>query len=219
MHKIYFENGDSFTPSKIIGVGRNYVAHIKEMESERTKEPVLFLKPNSAICNLEQTLSIPTHLGSVHHEVELAIAIKKEATKISTQQVSSHIAGYAIGLDLTLRDIQSKAKQKGLPWALAKGFNASCPLSKFVETDLELVQNTTIQLSKNGNVMQDSNTRFMIFDIKTLISHISHYFTLLPGDVILTGTPAGVGPLSAGDTLQAHIDHVGTYKTDVDSNW
>jgi len=130
MNKIFFEDGRNFTPSKIIAVGRNYSDHIKEMHSEKTSEPVLFIKPNSALCDLSKPLIIPCGFGLVHHEIELAICIGKTGKNISKNQVYDHIAGYAVALDLTLRDVQAQAKKRGLPWAVAKGFDSSCPISK-----------------------------------------------------------------------------------------
>ncbi|KAA3609790.1 MAG: fumarylacetoacetate hydrolase family protein [Calditrichaeota bacterium] len=215
MNKILFDDGREFNPSKIVAVGRNYSEHIKEMHSEKTKQPVLFLKPNSALCNLEAPLSIPQNMGEVHHEIELALSISEDCSNISENEAMRFIAGYGIALDLTLRDIQSEAKKKGLPWAVAKGFDNSCPISKFVALEVSDAQNLEISLIKNGTQMQRGNTNQMIFKVAELISYISSIFSLKQGDIVLTGTPAGVGPLQSGDILQCQIEKIGSLKTKV----
>jgi len=215
MNKILFEDGREFNPSKIVAVGRNYSEHIKEMHSEKTKDPVLFLKPNSAICDLSKPFSIPKNMGEVHHEIELAVCIGKDCKNISAEQAAESIAGFGIALDLTLRDIQSHAKKKGLPWAVAKGFDNSCPISKFYTKNINDAQSLNISLIKNGRQMQTGNTKQMIFKIDALISYISSIFSLETGDVILTGTPAGVGPLGSGDILTCEIESIATIQTQV----
>ena len=215
INKLFFNDGREFTPSKIVCVGRNYSEHIIEMQSEKTEEPVLFLKPNSALCNLAAPLLIPENMGDVHHEIELAICIGKTGNNISVDRVEDYIAGYGIALDLTLRDIQSIAKKKGLPWAVAKGFDYSCPVSQFFPKNIKDAQNLKISLMKNNNLMQSGNTNQMIFKIDQLISYISGIFSLESGDIILTGTPAGVGPLNNGDMLTCHLEGIATVKTEV----
>lgn len=204
------------TCGKIIGVGRNYSEHIKEMASARTREPVLFLKPSTAVCRLDKPLIIPPNEGSVHHEVELAVAIGRQGAHIDEQEAASFVAGYAIGLDLTLRDKQAIAKEKGLPWAVAKGFDLSCPLSEFVlPENVPDPGNLKIGLWINGIQRQQGNTNQMIFSVPFLIHYISHYFTLQAGDVIMTGTPSGVGPLHPGDKLELEIEHIAHIHTRV----
>jgi 2-keto-4-pentenoate hydratase/2-oxohepta-3-ene-1,7-dioic acid hydratase in catechol pathway len=215
MNKIIFNGGQIFYPSKVVAVGRNYSEHIKEMSSEKTKDPVLFLKPNSALCDLSQPLSIPANMGAVHHEIELAVCVGKNCKNIPPADASAYIAGYGVALDLTLRDIQSEAKKKGLPWAVAKGFDNSCPLSKFYEKSFKDVQNLEISLIKNGQKIQQGNTNQMIFNIGELISYISGIFALERGDIILTGTPAGVGPLEIGDNIICEITGIDSIKTSV----
>jgi acylpyruvate hydrolase len=213
MNKIIFKDGREFNPSKIVAVGRNYSEHIKEMHSEKTPEPVLFLKPNTALCNLEQPLLIPQNMGEVHHEIELAICIERDCKKITPDQASDYIAGYGVALDLTLRDVQAQAKKKGLPWAVAKGFDNSCPVSKFYKKEIKEAQNLSISLHKNGQQMQSGNTGQMIFKIDQLVSYISTIFSLLSGDIILTGTPAGVGPLYRGDVILSEIEGITSIET------
>jgi len=201
-------------PTKVIGVGMNYSAHIKEMNSARPKEPVLFLKPSTALCNIEPAIDVPRGFGAVHHEVELAVMIGREAKNVSLAQAAKFIAGYGLALDLTLRDLQKKAKQAGHPWAICKGFDNSCPLSQFVPAeDIPEAHNLDISLRLNGELRQNSNTKNMIFKIEELISYCSHFFTLYPGDIIITGTPSGVGPLAVGDKIEARIDGVADVKT------
>lgn len=215
MNKITFDDGREFFPSKIVAVGRNYSDHIKEMHSEKTKDPVLFLKPNSALCNLEEPLSIPDNMGEVHHEIELAVCIGMDCKNIPPDQAAAYIAGYGIALDLTLRDIQAHAKKKGLPWAVAKGFDNSCPVSKFYVKEISRAQNLSLSLIKNGQQKQSGNTNQMIFKIDELISYISGIFSLESGDIILTGTPAGVGPLNRGDIILTEIEGITSIETSV----
>ena len=215
MQTINFHDGTHYTPSKIVAVFRNYVDHIKEMNSEQTEDPVLFLKPTTALADISDPIKIPTNHGSVHFELELAICIKRECSGITLENVDEYIAGYGIALDLTLRDIQAKAKQKGLPWAVAKGFDFSCPVSKFQQKTIDEVSDTNLQLSLNDRLKQNANTKQMIFPITKLLQYISLFFTLLPGDIVLTGTPAGVGPLSPGDKISASIGCLETINTHV----
>jgi len=214
MHTIRFVNGNTMTPGKIVCVGRNYAEHIKEMSTSRTKDPVLFLKPNSALCDASRPLHIPTQYGAVHHEVELAVCIGREARNISEDEVPGYIAGFGLALDLTLRDLQSIAKAKGLPWAVAKGFDGACPVSEFTPAhEVANAQELELELKVNGTLRQKGNTRQMIFTIPLLISYISKFFTLEAGDLVLTGTPAGVGPLTPGDRIEAAIEGLAAIDT------
>ncbi|HAX2910367.1 TPA: fumarylacetoacetate hydrolase family protein [Escherichia coli] len=175
--------------SKVVCVGSNYAKHIKEMGSAVPEEPVLFIKPETALCDLRQPLAIPSDFGSVHHEVELAVLI-------------------GATLDLTLRDVQGKMKKAGQPWEKAKAFDNSCPLSGFIPA-AEFTgdpQNTTLGLSVNGEQRQQGTTADMIHKIVPLIAYMSKFFTLKAGDVVLTGTPDGVGPLQSGDELTVTFD-------------
>lgn len=216
MNQIVFSDGKKLRPSKIIGIGRNYVKHIEEMNSTPTEEPVIFLKPNSALHNILEPLIIPQNWGAVHHEVELAVCIGKMGRNIETESAGDYILGYGLALDLTLRDLQTKAKDAGLPWELAKGFDGACPVSQFVYKDaITNVDDLQLSLSVNHQVRQDSNTKFMLFKIPYLISYITRLITLLPGDLILTGTPAGVGALQTGDLIEARIKGIAHVKTKV----
>lgn len=189
--------------SKVVCVGSNYANHIKEMGGPPPEEPVLFIKPETALCDLRQPLAIPSDMGSVHHEVELAVLIGATLRQGTEEHVRKAIAGYGVALDLTLRDIQGKMKKAGQPWEKAKGFDNSCPLSGFIpvaEFDGD-PQDTMLGLTVNGETRQHGSTADMIHPIVPLIAYMSRFFTLKAGDVVLTGTPAGVGPLSSGDEL------------------
>lgn len=194
--------------SKVVCVGSNYAKHIKEMGSETPDEPVLFIKPETALCDLRQPLVLPQEMGSVHHEVELAVLIGATLRQASADHVERAIAGYGVALDLTLRDVQGKLKRAGQPWEKAKGFDNACPLSGFIPV-AEFngdPQNISLSLKVNGEVRQQGNTADMIHKIVPLIVEMSRYFTLKPGDVILTGTPEGVGPLLSGDDLEVEFN-------------
>ena len=194
--------------SKVVCVGSNYAKHIQEMGSAVPDEPVLFIKPETALCVIRQPLALPQGLGSVHHEVELAVLIGATLRQASEAHVQKAIAGYGIALDLTLRDVQGKMKKAGQPWEKAKGFDNSCPISGFIPTaDFKAdPQNTSLSLRENGDIRQQGNTADMIHKILPLIAYMSRYFTLKPGDVILTGTPEGVGPLNSGDELDIEFN-------------
>ncbi len=214
MKQIHFQDGTSFTPTKIVCVGRNYAKHIEEMKSTATKDPVLFLKPNSSIHPFTEPLPIPTNFGEVHHEIELAVCIGQSATNVTPEQAEQCIAGYGIALDLTLRDVQSEAKKAGLPWAVAKGFDNSCPISEFVNVKVvKDAHNLELELKVNDEIRQQGNTSHMLFRIPKLIAYASRFYTFEPGDIFLTGTPAGVGPLTVGDRIEAKIEHVGAFET------
>lgn len=205
MNNIFFDNDRILHPSKVIGVGLNYVDHINEMKSKKPSEPVLFLKPTTSLCHFKNPISLPQNRGSVHYELELAICIKKDAQNIKRENAADYIAGFGMAMDLTLRDVQKGAKEKGQPWAVAKGFDNSCPISTFFDRSIESVQDTKLQLIINDEIRQDETTGLMLFKIDELISYISSVFTLLQGDIIITGTPAGVGALKPGDKIKASI--------------
>jgi len=176
------------------------------MKAEVPTDPVLFLKPSTAIVHSGGNIVLPPFSKEMHHEVELVVAIGKEARRISPADAPGVIAGYGVGLDMTLRDVQAVAKQKGLPWAVAKGFDTSAPLSEFVPASTVGPDPVfEIECRVNGEVRQTTSTSAMIFDIPRLVSYISGVFTLEPGDLIYTGTPAGVGPVHPGDTIEARL--------------
>lgn len=196
--------------SKVVCVGSNYAKHIQEMGSVTPTEPVLFIKPETALCDLRQPLALPQGLGSVHHEVELAVLIGATLRQASEEHVAQAIAGYGVALDLTLRDIQGQMKKAGQPWEKAKGFDNSCPISGFIPV-AEFQgdpQNTLLSLKVNGDVRQQGTTADMIHKIVPLIAYMSRFFTLRAGDIILTGTPEGVGPLHSGDVLEVGINEL-----------
>jgi 2-keto-4-pentenoate hydratase/2-oxohepta-3-ene-1,7-dioic acid hydratase in catechol pathway len=191
---------------KVVCVGRNYLDHIAELDSDIPEDTLLFLKPEAAMCDMAQPLMIPTHQGECHNELEVAILLKSPLVKVSPHEVESAIWGVGLGLDLTLRTMQNKLKKQGHPWERAKSFDLSCPLSGFVP--LELVANIKAQeftLRINDEVRQQGNTAMMMGDIYALIAEISQHFSLAAGDVILTGTPKGVGPMYDGDKVNVRM--------------
>jgi 2-keto-4-pentenoate hydratase/2-oxohepta-3-ene-1,7-dioic acid hydratase in catechol pathway len=193
---------------KIVCVGRNYAAHAKELNNPIPSEPILFIKPASSAVTANPAFSIPQGQGSVHHELEIAILIGQSLKNASEDQVAEGIAGIGLGLDLTLRDVQAKLKEKGHPWELAKSFDGACPLTEFVSVNLPSKddwQSIGLKLKKNGQLQQQGSSADMLFSILPLIAHMSKHFSLHPGDVILTGTPAGVGPLEVGDSLLGEL--------------
>lgn len=192
---------------KVVCVGRNYAEHAKELGNDVPDTPILFIKPATSVVQLEGEFSIPQAQGSVHHEAEIALLISQDAKNITADQAWSCISHVSVALDLTLRDVQSQLKAKSHPWEIAKGFDGACPLGKWVPkenmTDLDHI---AIELIKNGDQKQKGNSTQMITSIPELIAYMSNIFTLKAGDVILTGTPAGVGPLENGDQLTAVLD-------------
>lgn len=196
-----------YSVSKVVCVGSNYAKHIKEMGNATPVEPVIFIKPETALCDLRQPLSVPSAFGEVHHEVELAVLIGATLKQANEEHVAKAIAGYGVALDLTLRDLQAKLKKAGQPWEKSKGFDNACPLSGFIPVSEFSAdpQNVELKLVINGEVRQHGSTADMIHKILPLIAHMSQYFTLRAGDVILTGTPEGVGPLHSGDTLEVSL--------------
>ena len=175
MNIIKFISGVEMTPSKIIGIGLNYVKHIDEMKSIPQKDPVIFIKPNSSLFDITQPIPVPKDSGSVHHEIELAVCIGKQGSNISVESAENYITGFGLALDLTLRDIQGKAKEAGLPWAIAKGFDHSCPVSHFVEKNsIDNYNDLDLKLTVNGKNRQSSSTANMIFKIPFLIHLIGN---------------------------------------------
>ncbi|MCR0997908.1 fumarylacetoacetate hydrolase family protein [Serratia rubidaea] len=196
-----------FPVSKVVCVGSNYADHIKEMGSAKSAEPVLFIKPETALCDIRQPVAIPKDLGAVHHEVELAVLIGTPLKQANEDRVARAIAGYGIALDLTLRDLQAGFKKAGQPWEKAKGFDGSCPISGFIPvSEFGDAQNAELTLNVNGEIRQQGNTRDMITPILPLIAYMSRFFTLRAGDIILTGTPQGVGPMASGDMLSLSLN-------------
>ncbi|HWI40998.1 MAG TPA: fumarylacetoacetate hydrolase family protein, partial [Verrucomicrobiae bacterium] len=180
--------------------------HARELGNETPEAPVLFMKPATAVVGDGGTVVIPSWSKECHHEVELALLVGSGGSRIPAASAFEHIAGYAVAIDFTLRDVQAKLKEKGLPWEVAKGFDTSCPLSQFLPAaDVPDPHGLTLRLSVNGEVRQQGSTSLMVHRITRIISHISSIFTLEPGDVILTGTPSGVGPVQPGDSVEAAV--------------
>ena len=197
-----------FPMGKVVCVGRNYAEHAKELNNPVPTEPLLFIKPGSCVVALDDSFSIPNdERGAVHYEAEIAVLIGKPLSrKPYAEEVLDAISGFAPALDLTLRELQDKLKAKAYPWEVAKSFDGACVLAPFVPGDaVEDLSDIGIRLSLNGELRQDGNSSDMLNPILPLIQHICGHFSLQAGDVILTGTPVGVGPLSAGDTLELEL--------------
>lgn len=195
---------------KIVCVGQNYREHIREMRSDEPAEPVLFLKPSTSLIADGEAIQVPEGIGMVHHEVELALIIGKGGKEIPEKEALSHVSHVAVFNDVTARDVQSAARKAGLPWALAKGMDTFAPLGRPVPLDqVPDIHSLDLELRVNGELRQKGNTAQMIFPPERLISYISRFMTLEPGDVIATGTPSGVGPLQAGDVVEALVLGVG----------
>jgi 2-keto-4-pentenoate hydratase/2-oxohepta-3-ene-1,7-dioic acid hydratase in catechol pathway len=193
---------------KVVCVGRNYADHAAELNNPVPTEPLLFMKPETAIVSLHEPVIIPTSKGEVHHEVEIAVLIGKTITKVNQKQAVDSIIGIGVALDLTLRDLQNKLKKQGHPWEKAKAFDGSCPLSCFEPTDsFNALNNIEIEFRIKNTVKQKGSSSQMLFDIVSLVEYITTCFTLKPGDVVLTGTPKGVGPLTPGDEIQIKLHH------------
>ena len=187
---------------KVVCIGRNYLDHIRELNNAVPETPILFMKPSTSLAALDEPIHLPIGRGECHHEVELAVLVGRELRNADAETARRAVAGYGVALDLTLRDVQSELKKKGHPWETAKAFDGSCPLSPFLKPDaVPDPQATDLALRVNGDIRQRGNTRQMMVGILELMAHISTHFTLRPGDVVLTGTPAGVGPLHSGDEL------------------
>lgn len=192
-------------PTKVVCVGLNYRSHAEEMGMELPEEPLLFLKPSSAIIGSGEPIVLPEGHGRVDHEAELAIVIGQSGRHIPVQDAHLHIFGYTCANDVTDRDIQKRDRL----YARAKGFDTFCPVGPWIETEVPDPRNLTVRTLVNGELRQDGHTRDMIFGPAELVAFVSRVMTLHPGDIILTGTPPGVGPLAAGDTVSVEIENVG----------
>ncbi|MCP4864704.1 MAG: fumarylacetoacetate hydrolase family protein [Alteromonas sp.] len=189
---------------KVVCVGRNYLDHIEELNNEIPAEPLLFMKPATALCEISKPLVIPADRGECHNELEVALLIAQPLRDCSNEQTAANaLYGVGLALDLTLRDVQQKLKDKGQPWERAKAFDGACPVSSFMPLDASIdLGDLDFSLTINGEVRQQCNTKMMMRDALSLLCAISQVFTLQPGDIVLTGTPKGVGPLHPGDSLQ-----------------
>ncbi len=191
---------------KIIGIGRNYAKHIEELGNKRPDDPVVFLMPDSAILRNNDSFYFPEYSKEIHHEIEIVIRINKVGKNIEEKFASTYYSDFCLGIDFTARDLQSKFKKEGLPWTLAKGFNGSAPISQYFPIDkFGDINGLEFSLRKNGEIVQDGNTKHMIYSIDALVSFCSKYMTLKKGDLIFTGTPEGVGPVQIGDRLEGFI--------------
>lgn len=193
---------------KIICIGRNYTDHIKELANERPKDPVVFIKPDSAVLPKEQDFYIPEFSDNIHYEVEVLVKIKKVGKHIDKKFAPNYYDEIGLGIDFTARDLQSKLKEKGLPWEKAKGFDGAAVIGKWIsKKNFEDVDNINFLLLKNDETVQKGNTRLMLWKIDELISYVSQFFMLKKGDVIFTGTPAGVGKVLANDYLTGILEN------------
>jgi acylpyruvate hydrolase len=194
---------------RIFAIGRNYTEHIKELQNERPDEPVIFTKPDTAILRNNAPFYYPDFSTDIHYEVELVLRICKEGKNIQEKFAQKYFDAIGIGIDFTARDLQQKAKEKGLPWDIAKGFNGSAPISeKFIPiSEFPNLLNINFSLQIDNVATQQGNTSHMLFSFDYIISYLSKYFTLRKGDLIFTGTPKGVGPIKIGNVLSAYIEN------------
>jgi acylpyruvate hydrolase len=207
---------DPIPVGKIVCIGRNYFDHIEELKNERPSAPMFFIKPATALVGIEKPILIPSYSQKARHELELALILNRNLYRCKEEEVFPAVGGYAVALDVTLQDVQDRCKEKGHPWEIAKGFDGSCPISEFVpSSDVPDPQNLMITMRVNGKLRHNDSTKLMIWPIPAIVASASQYFTLEAGDVVLTGTPAGVGPLESGDHLEMEIERVGKYTTTV----
>lgn len=209
MHRISMLDGSELPVNKVMAVGRNYAAHAAEMNA--AAEPVIFSKPATSLVIPGEPVILPRERGSIHYECELLVWLKDGGTNLKTEEAAALVAAYGLGLDLTLRDIQAEAKAKGRPWTLAKGFDGSMPVSRFVPVGaVDNPDQLEFSFTLNDEVKQKGKVSNMILSIGELLSYISQWITLERGDLILTGTPEGVGPVSPGDNalmvLHNHLE-------------
>jgi fumarylpyruvate hydrolase len=202
------DNNAKFPINKIICIGRNYADHAREMGHDPEREPpFFFFKPQSALAQNGDDFIYPHFSQQVEYEIELVVAIGKTGYQIAAEEAADYVAGFAVGLDMTCRDLQKQAKQLGRPWELAKGFDGSAPCTALVPGTLnDLAQYGELVLTRNGTQVQRGDWRTMVWSIPDLIAQVSHYFALEVGDLIFTGTPAGVGPVQPGDELIARLE-------------
>lgn len=193
---------------KIICIGRNYTDHIKELANERPVDPVVFIKPDSAVLPKEQDFYIPEFSDNIHYEVEVLVKIKKVGKHIDKKFAANYYDEIGLGIDFTARDLQSKLKEKGLPWEKAKGFDGAAVIGKWLsKTEFNSVDDINFSLKKNNETVQKGNTSLMLWKIDELIAYVSQFFMLKKGDVIFTGTPAGVGKVIANDYLTGFLEN------------
>lgn len=192
---------------KIVAIGRNYADHIAELQNEVPDEPVIFFKPDTAILRNNEPFYYPEYSQDIHHEVELILRIGREGKNIDKKFAHKYYDAIGLGIDFTARDLQAKAKAKGLPWTLAKGFNGSAPISEFLSLDqFKDLKDINFKLDVNGATRQQGNSKMMLNTFDDIIAYISRFITLKKGDIIFTGTPEGVGPVKIGDRLEGFVE-------------
>jgi 2-keto-4-pentenoate hydratase/2-oxohepta-3-ene-1,7-dioic acid hydratase in catechol pathway len=192
---------------KIICIGRNYAKHIEELKNERPSEPVIFMKPDSAVLLKQHPFVIPEFSNDIHHEIELIVKINKVGKYIDTKFAHKYYDEISVGIDFTARDLQNELKTKGLPWEKAKSFDGSAVIGEFLpKTQFNSLENITFELTSNSKTVQKGNTDFMLWKIDELISYVSQYFTLKIGDIIFTGTPEGVAAVKPKDVLEGFLE-------------
>ena len=194
---------------RIFAIGRNYAEHIKELNNERPDEPVIFTKPDTAILRNNSPFYYPEFSKDIHYETELVLRISKEGKNVQESFAGKYYDAIGVGIDFTARDLQQKAKEKGLPWDIAKGFNGSAPISdKFIPVaEFKNLKDINFSLTVNGETKQQGNTSLMLFNFDYIVAYLTKFFTLRTGDLIFTGTPKGVGPVKIGDRLAASIEN------------
>lgn len=199
--------------SRVFCIGQNYREHIKELGNPMPDKPVVFIRPPSCLVTPGEPIHFPTHGSLLHYEVEVVVRIGKQGRNIAESEALSYIDAVTLGADLTLRDLQKEAKEKGLPWEEAKSFEQSAPLGEFLAFDTTQIdlKNLSFKCKINGEIRQDGNTSDMLFSFERLISDLSNIWHLQPGDMIYTGTPSGVGALSIGDTIKVENDQIGVF--------
>jgi len=201
---------------KLICIGRNYTAHIEELENERPKDPVVFIKADSAILPKEQDFYLPPFSNNVHHEVELLVKITKVGKHIAKEFAHKYYDEVSLGIDFTARDVQDELKSKGLPWEKAKSFDGSAVIGKWVsKSNYNDLDDLNFSLTRNNELVQSASSELMLWKIDELISYVSQFFTLKKGDIIFSGTPSGVGKVEAGDVLEGFIENEPFFKVGV----
>lgn len=218
MKYLKIKNSDeNIEVGKIVCVGRNYAKHAEEMGNEIPEFPLIFLKPSSVLIPSAENIVKPNNSGELHHEVELVLLIGETVKNASTEQAENAIYGYAVGLDMTLRDIQSALKKKGHPWTLAKVFDTAAVISEIVlKKDYQFKGAEKIELAVNGETKQSSTLKYMLYNPSAIVKYLSSKFTLEKGDLIFTGTPEGVGAVSENDEILASIENIGELRTKVE---
>lgn len=193
---------------KIIAIGRNYVDHAKELNNPLPKEPIFFMMPETALLRNNQPFFYPDFSTDIHYEIEIVVKLNRLGKNIAPEFAHRYFSEIGVGIDFTARDLQKRCKEKGLPWEMAKSFDGAAPISKFLSLEkFGDINNINFRLELNGNIVQQGNTKDMIFPVDQLIAYVSKFTTIKIGDLLFTGTPAGVGPVKIGDRLTAYIEN------------